>query len=81
MDFTERKIEAYKCIICGNPTTKRCSICHGVYYCSLECQRRDWEKFHNKECGPCVPDCLSRNKQNIIGETILSNFFRRSRLY
>ncbi|TEB30864.1 hypothetical protein FA13DRAFT_1733279 [Coprinellus micaceus] len=31
-------------------TPKQCSGCRTVVYCSLECQRQDWETFHKFEC-------------------------------
>ena len=37
------------CIKCGNPSTKQCSKCLSVYYCSRECQVKDW-KSHKLSC-------------------------------
>lgn len=36
-----------RCCIISN---RRCSSCDDTYYCSLECQQRDWPK-HKKQCG------------------------------
>ncbi|TEB28329.1 hypothetical protein FA13DRAFT_1735715 [Coprinellus micaceus] len=33
----------------GNPA-KTCSACASVVYCSVECQKRDWEELHREEC-------------------------------
>jgi len=37
------------CIKCGKPSTKRCSKCLHTYYCSRECQVKDW-KSHKVSC-------------------------------
>lgn len=37
------------CIKCGKPSTKQCSKCLSVYYCSRECQVKDW-KSHKLSC-------------------------------
>ena len=29
---------------------KRCSVCKTVYYCSAECQKKDWMKWHKPAC-------------------------------
>ncbi|EXX54183.1 hypothetical protein GLOIN_2v1587334 [Rhizophagus irregularis DAOM 181602=DAOM 197198] len=38
------------CNVCQNPSTTRCSKCRQIYYCSRECQKKDW-KVHKKLCG------------------------------
>lgn len=39
---------ARKCI-CGKPADLGCTRCRGAFYCSAECQRKDW-KNHKVEC-------------------------------
>ena len=39
------------CAVCGTRTTKRCGKCGSVWYCSRDCQRRDW-KTHKINCNP-----------------------------
>ena len=42
-----------KCIVssCGNAASKCCGSCGLVQYCSIECQKEDWKKYHKKrEC-------------------------------
>ncbi|KAF6753397.1 hypothetical protein DFP72DRAFT_1069385 [Ephemerocybe angulata] len=34
----------------GGSTSKKCSWCHTVVYCGLDCQRTDWDAFHKSEC-------------------------------
>ena len=48
---------------CGNPScnnigTKKCSVCRSTYYCSRECQRKNWSK-HKTQCQP--PDSSKIN--------------------
>ncbi|KAJ8076759.1 hypothetical protein AAF712_000381 [Marasmius tenuissimus] len=37
------------CVVCGNKTTKKCSACLSVDYCSPECQRGHWQE-HKPAC-------------------------------
>ncbi|KAJ7491414.1 hypothetical protein B0H11DRAFT_1008481 [Mycena galericulata] len=37
------------CIQCAKPVETRCAACKIVFYCSQECQRRDW-KYHKRQC-------------------------------
>jgi hypothetical protein len=38
------------CLVCQQPTTKRCSRCREASYCSMGCQRKHW-KAHKGRCG------------------------------
>lgn len=50
-EFTRKKIwlENNQCILCRRECRLVCRRCRG-YYCSVECQKRDWEK-HRYICG------------------------------
>uniref|UniRef100_A0A1B0AGF4 Tudor domain-containing protein 1 n=1 Tax=Glossina pallidipes TaxID=7398 RepID=A0A1B0AGF4_GLOPL len=50
-EFTRKKIwlENNQCILCRRECHLVCRRCRG-YYCSVECQKRDWEK-HRYICG------------------------------
>ncbi|KAF8050401.1 hypothetical protein N665_1978s0004 [Sinapis alba] len=39
-----------ECSVCKNLTTKKCSRCKSVRYCSAECQRSDWNSGHKLKC-------------------------------
>ena len=45
----EQFMEDPKCGCCGEPATQRCSKCKSVWYCSRECQLKDW-KAHKEMC-------------------------------
>lgn len=37
------------CVNCLKPANKRCGQCHVAWYCSAECQKKDWN-IHKPEC-------------------------------
>ncbi|CAH8363739.1 unnamed protein product [Eruca vesicaria subsp. sativa] len=39
-----------ECSVCGKLSTKRCSRCKSVKYCSAECQKSDWKAGHELKC-------------------------------
>lgn len=48
------------CGCCGEPNADmRCGRCQGMYYCSAECQRKDW-KIHKQGCKMCRHPPLNR---------------------
>ena len=46
---------SYKCQYCKKDGTLRCSKCKRVFYCSKECQLRDWP-IHKSVCGKFLKD-------------------------
>jgi len=48
-----------------NATTKRCANCKSVYYCSRECQKKDWSSHK----GACLDLPLFRKKSNTKKES------------
>lgn len=56
-DHFEEFMEDPKCSECGKPATQRCSRCKNSWYCSRECQIKQW-KGHKKIC-----DLLKKNLQ------------------
>ena len=38
------------CHICYKKTLKRCKQCQTLYYCSKQCQLKDWNNGHKDEC-------------------------------
>ena len=49
-ELLKAKAISSKCEICKTVTTTSCSKCHVVYYCSKECQTKDWS-IHKYFCG------------------------------
>ncbi|KAG2393367.1 hypothetical protein C9374_006898 [Naegleria lovaniensis] len=41
--------ESNTCNTCGKPATSKCSQCKSVFYCSVECQKKNWPE-HKKTC-------------------------------
>ncbi|KAL9298175.1 hypothetical protein ACSQ67_024071 [Phaseolus vulgaris] len=38
------------CAVCGNPSSKVCSRCKAIKYCSRTCQHFDWRSGHKFQC-------------------------------
>ncbi|KAG7338556.1 MYND finger domain containing protein [Nitzschia inconspicua] len=50
-DDTIDSTDTSKCTVCGSTCRTRCSLCKSVYYCSVDCQRKDWTQgLHSKHC-------------------------------
>ena len=47
--FVKNYIQAHLCKKCRKFTFLKCSACYSVYYCSVECQEKDWSD-HRKKC-------------------------------
>ncbi|KAL3650959.1 Ubiquitin carboxyl-terminal hydrolase 18 [Castilleja foliolosa] len=46
-----RAAESFEsCAVCGLSTTKHCSSCKMVMYCSSTCQKSHWDSGHKKKC-------------------------------
>lgn len=39
------------CANCGKVAEKRCSKCKSAWYCTRDCQVKDWNKSHKANCG------------------------------
>lgn len=48
-DVFDEFLEDPKCANCGKPATQRCSKCKNQWYCSRDCQLRQW-KGHKALC-------------------------------
>ncbi|XP_068215601.1 SET domain-containing protein SmydA-8-like [Palaemon carinicauda] len=48
-------MESSPCKVCQKPATQSCSSCHASFYCSRECQKKDW-RSHKESCIPYVID-------------------------
>ncbi|KAL0123225.1 hypothetical protein PUN28_007675 [Cardiocondyla obscurior] len=52
------RIEIKYCLLCQEPSKKRCSRCKEVWYCSRECQVKDWENHKN------ICDTISKKRNS-----------------
>lgn len=57
-DVFEQFMEDPKCANCGKVATQRCSKCKNQWYCSRECQIKQW-KAHKPLC-----EIISSNKKD-----------------
>jgi hypothetical protein len=48
------------CNVCGKEGKMRCTQCKNQYYCTIECQKIDWEKSHFILCS--LDDSSKKNK-------------------
>lgn len=51
--------EGHICAACFKPATLRCARCRAVWYCSKECQTRDWKLGHRALCRPAPADAAA----------------------
>lgn len=50
--FSSKTVKLLGCMICrAQENLKKCSGCKVIYYCSRECQKKDWSS-HKIICGP-----------------------------
>ena len=58
------------CLRCDNrnDVTKRCSKCHGVFFCNVECQQKAW-KVHKQHCGRDLFAICAK-----CGDSVTNNF-------
>jgi len=69
---------ANACKVCGKQDAKRCGKCRIVFYCSVQCQRKDW-KSHKEACNSKLPKQPSAPQNNSsdekLGKAIFSQPF------
>ena len=69
-------IKTHKCNIedCSNFSKTKCSICKTAIYCSVECQRKDFEIHSKEECGKLKKHYLNHVEafRNMITDIVYS---------
>ena len=50
MYVQERSPFCAECSVTDANTLKRCKGCYAVYYCSAECQKKNWTSHHKEQC-------------------------------
>lgn len=66
------------CSVCKQSTQHRCSRCQFDYYCSEECQKKDWP-VHKEQCGlknffsdfNPLSKCVAKNVNFLISHTLM----------
>lgn len=61
------------CKVCGKQDAKKCGKCHRVFYCSVQCQRKDW-KCHRGACNSRLQTQLSAPSNNNSDKTAKAVF-------
>jgi len=51
MKFISDRMENGHCIVCGEKSSKVCSVCKKTKYCSTNCQSKHWKDGHKNVCG------------------------------
>ncbi|XP_054838835.1 tudor domain-containing protein 1 [Eublepharis macularius] len=62
-----------KCHFCGLSGSLRCTQCKHVYYCSVDCQRKDWQE-HSVECKPVKHNTdLAEDNEKSLDEIMIKD--------
>lgn len=67
--------ENQPCGACGSPTTKACTQCNDIFYCSQDCQTSHWP-YHKQYC---ISAAASYNNQSNKSKSSSTSLFRKSR--
>jgi hypothetical protein len=67
-----------KCNVCQKPSKSQCAKCHQTYYCSKECQKKNW-KDHKKSCGePSIQQSIAdRTIKNLSSSSSSDNVLNK----
>ncbi|XP_062154833.1 ubiquitin carboxyl-terminal hydrolase 17 [Alnus glutinosa] len=64
-------VRRFQCAVCYNPTTRRCSQCKAVRYCSGKCQIMHWRQGHKDECCLSIASMQFQDNSDFSGKAIL----------
>lgn len=74
-------VSSHKCAICDKEADKKCSKCRQIFYCSVKCQRQDWQK-HKQICAtvqsgsaaaPVAQRSLSAAQETFLLNKVMQN--------
>lgn len=71
------------CQVCTVPTTKRCSGCKTIHYCSVECQKHD-RRAHKRCCiqlheyNMMKISQLDQNGDSQVSDNVFEQFYNNS---
>lgn len=76
----ETASEDHPCSVCKKLCKQRCSRCQFEYYCSLECQTKDYTSSHKEQCGlkrffsevnSPLSNCVEKKVNFLISHTLM----------
>lgn len=61
--YTNFSVQMTNCKVCNGEAKQKCSGCFNVFYCSRNCQVKDWKNGHKNECKPYEVSFIVKRKK------------------